>query len=247
MREQGEIVAVVAIIRDVTESKRAEDMIRYALAEKEVLLREIHHRVKNNLAGIISLINLQSASLTNPGTISHLRDLETRIRSIALVHESMYQTKNLARIDVADYTDNLVRYLFQVYDGGVGVRYRINIRDCTLPIGTAIPFGSVITEIVTNSLKYAFPETFSCVEIRGEPCTVSISMHREGSEYFLDISDNGIGLPDGTIGSVSQSLGIYLIRLIVEHQLQGSLEIDTTRGTSYAIRFPEPISIEFTN
>jgi two-component system, sensor histidine kinase PdtaS len=109
-----------------------------------------------------------------------------------------------------------------------------------MSIETAIPCGLVMSEIVTNSLKYAFPHTFSCEEIRGEPCTIALTLHREGSDYLLKITDNGIGTPEGNDVTMSHSLGLFLIRFIVEHQLRGSLEINTSGGTAYTIRFPAP-------
>jgi len=225
---------------NITDRKHAEETIQHALAEKEILLREIHHRVKNNLAGIIALINLQTGSLPDPVQIYLFKDLETRIRSMAIVHESLYQTKDIAHISLASYTENLTRYLFQVYESVTNVRCRIDMGEITMPIETATPCGLVMTEIITNSLKYAFPKTFSCGEIRKEPCTISITMHREGNDYLLTIADNGIGIPDGTDVTMKTSLGLYLIGFIVKHQLQGSTEVSTDNGTSYKIRFPEP-------
>jgi len=108
-----------------------------------------------------------------------------------------------------------------------------------MPIETATPCGLVMNEIVTNSLKYAFPTTFSCGEIHGEPCIIVLTLQREGSDYLLCVSDNGIGIQGGTDATVHHSLGMFLIRLIVEHQLRGSLDISTTSGTAYTIRFPE--------
>jgi two-component sensor histidine kinase len=99
-----------------------------------------------------------------------------------------------------------------------------------------------MSEILTNALKYAFPATFSCTNVRGEPCTIAIAMHQEGNEYILTISDNGIGLPAGMDIAKSPTVGLYLIRLIVEHQLRGSLAISTTEGTAYTIRFPVPVN-----
>jgi PAS domain S-box-containing protein len=236
----GKPVAMMSSFIDITERKRAEETIRHTLAEKEVLLQEIHHRVKNNLAGIIALINLQTSSFTDPAFIFQFKDLETRIRSMALVHESLCLTKDLAQIDVANYTDNLTRHLIAVYGDDPKIRCRIGMGDITMSIDTAMPCGLVMTEIVTNSLKYAFPDTFSCEEIRGEPCTISITMQREGSDYLLTVADNGIGIQPGINVTMASSLGLYLIGFIVEHQLQGTLEISTTGGTAYTIRFPEP-------
>jgi PAS domain S-box-containing protein len=230
----------VAVFEDVTERKRAEETIQHALAEKEVLLREIHHRVKNNLAGILALIELQTSSLSDPVQIAPFKELETRIRSMALVHESLSSAKDLARINVASYTEDLTRHLFQVYGMGAEVQCKIEMGDITLPIETATPCGLVMNEIVTNSLKYAFPKTFSCEESRGEPCTIALTLQREGSDYLLGIADNGIGMPEGIDVTISHTLGLFLIRFIVEHQLRGSLEISNAGGTAYTIRFPEP-------
>ncbi len=235
----GHVVEYQSVGRDITERKEAEEAIQHALAEKEILLREIHHRVKNNLAGIISLINLQIGSLTDPLLISQFNDLETRIRSMALVHESLSVTKDLARINVATYTENLTRHLFQIYGKATNIRCRIDMGDVMMPIETAIPCGLVMNEIVTNSLKYAFPPTSTCVEIRGEPCTITLTLHREGNNYRLMIADNGIGMPEGIDITAARTLGLYLIRFIVNHQMRGSLEVSTAGGTAYMIRFPE--------
>jgi PAS domain S-box-containing protein len=240
IQDKGQNVGTISFGIDITERKRAEETIRHALAEKEVLLREIHHRVKNNLAGIIALINLQRASLTDPVYISQFKELKTRIRSMAIVHESLSITKDVARVNIASYTENLTRHLFQVYETATGIRCRIDMGDITLPIETTTPCGLVMNEIVTNSLKYAFPDTFSCREIRGEPCTITLTLQRDGSDYLLTVADNGIGIPEGIDVAKTPSLGLYLIRFIVRHQLRGTLEINTAGGTEYTIRFPEP-------
>ena len=241
----GSVEGLLAIGQDVTERKRAEEALRSALAEKEMLLREIHHRVKNNITEIISLIELQIISLTDSTQIHLLKDLKSRIRSMALVHESLYLAEDLAWIDIATYTENLIRSLFQVYGTGADIRLRIEMGDVTIPPETAIPCGLVMSEVVTNSLKYAFPKTFSCAEIRGEPCTIALTLHREGNDYLLKIADNGTGMPEGIDDTMSPSLGLYLIRIIVTHQLRGSLEISTAGGTAYTIRFPDPVAKEY--
>jgi PAS domain S-box-containing protein len=237
---QGWRGGVDVYMRDITERKVAEEQLRRAFEEREVLIREVHHRVKNNLSSIISLIDLQTARLDDPVVVSQMRDLETRIRSMALVHESLMVSEDLSRINVVPYIDNLLRYLSDAHGSPSGIRYRIEIEDVTMPIGTAIPCGLVMSEIITNSLKYAFPVTFSCREIRGEVCTVTISLKRENREYLLNIADNGVGMPGGIESGVTGTLGLYLIKLIVMHQLRGNLSVEATGGTSYMIRFPEP-------
>jgi two-component sensor histidine kinase len=112
--------------------------------------------------------------------------------------------------------------------------------DITLPIETAIPCGLVMSEIVTNALKYAFPKTFSCNDQRDEPCTITLTLHREGNNYRLMIADNGTGMPEGIDITASRTLGLYLIGFIVRHQLRGTLEVSTDGGTAYTIQFPEP-------
>ena len=240
-RGKGNQVTVFLTLQDITERKQTEEIMRASLAEKEILLREIHHRVKNNLTSIISLIELQIDILTDPAQINLLKDLKTRVRSMVLVHESLYVTHDLGRINFASYTDNLTRHLLQVYGTGNKIQCKIEIKDITMPLETAVPCGAVMSEIVTNSLKYAFPQSFSCEEIRKEPCTIDLSLHFDGSDYLLKIADNGVGIPEGVDSTMSHSLGLFLIRFIVEHQLQGSLEISTAQGTAYTIRFPVPV------
>jgi PAS domain S-box-containing protein len=245
LTDDADLISSIAHGIDITEFERAEETIRSALAEKAMLLREIHHRVKNNIAEIISLIELKIISLTDPTQIHLLMDLESRIRSMALVHESLYLTEDLAWINIATYTENLIRSLFQVYGTGTDIRLRIEMGNITIPPESAIPCGLVMSEVVTNSLKYAFPKTFSCAEIRGEPCTIALTLHREGNDYLLKIADNGTGMPEGVDDTMSPSLGLYLIRIIVTHQLRGSLEISTAGGTAYTIRFPDPVAKEY--
>jgi len=229
---------LLTVVHDITDRKKAEEIIIKALAEKETLLREVHHRVKNNLVGIVALINLQTSSLKDPVLISHLNELETRIRSMEFVHELLYLSGDISRIDITTYLNTLSQYLIMMYKIKSKIGCRIESDSVTMPIETAIPFGLVISEIVSNSMKYAFPDTFSCKEKRREECTISIILKSDGKEYLCEIADNGIGLSSGIDESISGSLGLYLIRFIVEHELQGCLEINTTEGTMYTLRFP---------
>ncbi len=227
---------------DITERKSAEEKLKSTLIEKEILLGEVHHRVKNSLTGMIGLINLRINLYTDPFLISILKNIEAQIRSMIIVHELLCQTKDFAGISPATYVEELIQYRAQTYEKPTEVSFSIDMGEFVIPIEIANPLGLVMNEIVTNALKYAFPKSFSCKEIRGNPCTISFSMKSEGNDYLLKISDNGIGIADGTDFSMTCSIGLYLIRFIVEHQLQGNLEISTTGGTSYTIRFPMQVS-----
>ena len=215
----------------------AEKQVRESLEEKEVLLREIHHRVKNNLARVISLIGLQKAQLSDPEDVARFRDLESRIRSMSLVHESLYHSRSFSRINVQTYVEDLVQHLIQSYGPRAEIRWEIRMGDVVLPIDTAIHCGLIITEIVTNSLKYAFPEGWSCRKERGEECRISLSMNEKDGFIILNASDNGRGIPPGTVVPGPRSLGLSLIRILAKNQLHGDLEMDTTHGTSFVVRF----------
>ena len=161
---------------------------------------------------------------------------------MAIVHELLYVTKDFTQINLSTYMNELVRYLLQVYETTTQVQYKIDMGGFMMPIETIIPCGQVISEIITNSLKYAFPDTFSCKDKRGEPCSITISLQCEGNDYLLNVADNGIGMREAVDAPGSSSLGKFLIRFIVEHQLQGNLEINTKEGTVYTIRFPIRVS-----
>ncbi len=206
-RENQVPLATVQVIEEIAgpigsaiQRVGAETQVRESLAEKEVLLREIHHRVKNNLARVISLIGLQKAQLTDPEDIARFRDLESRIRSMSLVHESLYHSDSLSRINAQKYAEDLVQHLIQAYGPRSDIRWNIRMGNTHLPIDTAIHCGLIITEIVTNSLKYAFPEGWSCQEERGEPCEIALSMTEKDGFIILNASDNGRGIPPGSTG-----------------------------------------------
>ncbi len=155
------------------------------------------------------------------------------------VHELLYLSDDISRIVVKDYTEMLSQYLFQAYKTKSKVSCRIDMEDFILPIETAIPLGLVMSEFITNSLKYAFPDISCCREEPGKPCTITISLKREGNDYLLIIADNGIVLREMENVTTSNPTSLDLIRFIIEHQLQGNLEISTSEGTLYNIRFPE--------
>ncbi len=227
--DQGEPVALVGVARDVTERKRAEERIRDSLREKEVLLKEIHHRVKNNLQVITSLLNLQSAKVGNPETAAALKESQTRIRSMALVHEELYRSRDLASIDFSSYIRKLASNLFHAYQAAVAeITLHLDVVDVYLPVDTAIPCGLIVNELISNSLKYAFPKRTS-----GK---VTVAFHHDGPSYTLRVSDDGVGLPAHVDLDRTETLGLQLVTTLAK-QLRGELAVDRSGGTTFTLAF----------
>lgn len=220
-----------AMQREVLVRQRAEEEIKLSLKEKEVLLKEIHHRVKNNLQIISSLLNLQSAQLQDAGAYGLFRESQARVRSMALIHEKLYQSKDLARIDFDGYVRDLMVYLFRSYVANPDqIHTVIDTSDMYLGIDTAIPCGLIISELVTNSLKYAFPNGR-----RGE-IYIGLAPHDDG-HLRLEVSDTGVGLPEGFDWRDTDSLGLQLVSTLTA-QLHGEIEVSGRGGTSFKITFP---------
>jgi len=220
--------AVQALQAEIAERKRIEAQIQSSLQEKEVLLKEIHHRVKNNLQIISSLLSLQSEKINSENPAKTFRESQDRIRSMALIHEKLYQSKDISRVDFAEYVRSLTAYLSRSYVTGPGIEIAIDIRDVSLGIDIAIPCGLIINELVSNSLKYAFPD--------GRSGVVRIGLARCGNEYTLTVSDSGVGLSAGLDFRNTSSLGLQLVNTLV-CQLEGTIELDSSHGTMFRITF----------
>jgi PAS domain S-box-containing protein len=211
------------IIRDVTESKRAEEQIRTSLAEKEVLLREIHHRVKNNLQIISSLLYLQTKRAKDEETIATLQDSQNRVKAMSLIHEKLYQTENLSHINMEEYILSLVQSLFTSFGVTTNtIDLQVLATDVYFGVDLAIPCGVIINELISNALKYAFPNG-SKGSIR-----IEVETSREGG-WELKVEDDGIGLPDDLNIERSNSLGLQLVSNLVE-QLNGEIIITKEKG-----------------
>jgi two-component system response regulator len=227
----GQLLALEGFITDITERKEAEERLKASLKEKEVLLREIHHRVKNNLQIIFSLLNLQSGYIRDSHALDMFRECQNRVRSMALIHEVLYQAKDLARVNFAEYIKNLALNLFRSY--GVSsevISLNISVREVMLEIDTAIPCGLIINELVSNSLKYAFPG--------GKTGKITIDMHLEdGNQLILIVSDDGVGLPAGLDFRNTETLGLQLVNTLTD-QLKGLIEVQGKQGTEFKIIFP---------
>jgi PAS domain S-box-containing protein len=223
-------VRVLGALQDITDRKQAEESMMGSLKEKEVLLKEIHHRVKNNLQIISSLLSLQSEKINNENPAQTFRESQDRIRSMALIHEKLYRSKDISRIDFAEYVRSLTAYLSRSYVTRPGIEIAIDIRDVSLDIDTAIPCGLIINELVSNSLKYAFPG--------GRAGEVRIGLARCDNEYTLTVGDNGIGLSADLDFRNTASLGLQLVNTLVG-QLDGTIELDPSGGTMFRITFAE--------
>ncbi|HEX7974683.1 MAG TPA: GAF domain-containing protein [Anaerolineales bacterium] len=218
--------------------------IRSSLHEKEVLLKEIHHRVKNNMQIISSLLSLQSEKISDPQALEMLGDSQTRIRSMALIHEKLYRSKDLAQIDFGEYIRSLAGYLFRTLGGDVrGVRLDLEAAEVFLGVDTAVPCGLVLNELLSNALKHAFPEAPGGSAPIGGP-VIRILLQAEGAgRWVLTVADNGVGFPPGLDFTSAGSLGLQLVASLVE-QLGGRLELDCQAGTTVRVRFPAPVRVE---
>jgi len=223
---------VLGMVEDITERKRSEKQIQASLREKEVLLKEIHHRVKNNLQVISSLLYLQSKNIEDKETLEIFQESQNRVRSMALVHERLYQSQDLARIDFAEYVRNLASYLFRSYDVNTNViQLKIKVDDVFLGVDTAIPCGLMINELVSNSLKHAFPD--------GKEGEIGIELCADDEGQFtLMVRDNGVGFPQDLDFQNTKSLGLQLVNTLAA-QLEGTIELDRSGGTAFEMTFTE--------
>ena len=216
-----------ALEDEVAMRKQAEETIRASLDEKVLLLREIHHRVKNNLQIIISLTNLQMRSMNDPRLKQIMAETQNRVRAMSLVHEKLYQSANLSSINLSDYTYFLSGQLFSFYGIEPGkVALQIDIEKIQLDINTAIPLGLILNELISNALRHAFPD--------GRTGTISISGHSASGVLTLVIKDDGTGLPQGLDWKNTESLGLRLVNSLVD-QLGGTIELGTGTGTAFII------------
>ena len=228
----GKQSLLLAIVRDITERKQAEEKIKKSLHEKEMLLKEIHHRVKNNLQIISSLLYLQTNELKNEHVLNIITESQNRIRSMAMIHEKLYKSKDIARIAFSEYIQDLTTFLYRSYSLNSDiVKLKMDTGDVLLDIDSAIPCGLIINELVTNTLKYAFPQNR-----KGEINIKFFSKNNKDFEFI--ISDNGVGLPDNFQLETCESLGLRLVNNLVD-QLNGNMEINKEGGTTFRITFSQ--------
>jgi len=225
----GSFSGTVAAFSDITELKRAEAQIKESLREKEVLLQEIHHRVKNNLQVIASLLNLQSNNFGDPLAAEVFRESQDRVYSMALIHEQLYQSENLAQVDFGHYARELAAHLHGSYGAPErGVRLQTDVGEVFLGIDTAVPCGLILNELVSNALKHAFPD--------GRTGEISIGLCEDGEDVALTVRDDGVGIPEGLDLQRTDSLGLKLVAILVE-QLDGVIDIERSSGTAFTVTF----------
>jgi len=229
-RKNEKTVGVVSVLRDITERKQIEEKLRRSLKEKEVLIRELHHRVKNNMQVMLSLLRLQARKIKDKKMAEILRVWQNRLRSIALVHEKLYESENLARIEFGSYIRKLavsLSHAFEVEESNI--RIEMDIESIFLDINTAIPLGLIINELVSNSIKHAFPD-----DRKGK---IRLDFHKnDKNSYSLIVKDNGVGLTKNIKFQDPQTLGFQLINDLID-QITGSVEVSRRGGTTFKIMF----------
>jgi PAS domain S-box-containing protein len=250
-RSQG-TAAVRIMLLDISDIRRAEESLCQtieklnerehkltdALTEKEVLLAEIHHRVKNNLTAFIALLSLEGSIEETPAGRELKKDLQNRARSMALIHETLYRTNNFSHVDMEFYLTSLIEQIIKSYSSPQSIRTVIEVKGVELDLARATPAGLIVNEIVTNSLKHAFPaETKTCLADQENPCTIGIRMTEENGSYLLTVYDNGIGMAAGYDPQTAKTLGLKLVNFLAKYQMRAKVEVNTTKGTEFVFQF----------
>ena len=229
--EKENMVAALGVSIDITRSKQDEERLKALLDEKNILLAEVHHRVKNNLQIVISLLDLQASEIGDEQLAIALGESRGRVSSMSLVHELLYRSNDYTHIDLGEYVDQLATTLFninKVEPEKIGMQ--IEAAQIYLDLEKAIPCGLLLNELITNSLKYAFPD--------GREGKIWIKFISEKNDLTLLYGDDGIGIPDGIDLGTSQSLGLQLVNMLATHDLQGWINLECEQGTRFCIKFP---------
>lgn len=230
--ELNEKIMIIAIADDITQQKQTENRIKASLKEKETLLKEIHHRVKNNMQVVSSLLSLQAEEIEEDNVLSVFSDSRNRVQSISMVHEILYQSDNLSEIRLQIYLENLTGYLKSVYAApGKMVHIHINVGEIVLKMDQAVPFGLIATELLTNSFKYG--------ALENNPLEIEISACLDEKQIIVVFTDNGPGLPPDFNFKTVKTLGLKLVAGLITDQLEGSIDLNNGPGARWVISWPD--------
>ena len=230
----GMINQVMISLEDVTQIVRQRNLLEKSINEKDLLLKEVHHRVKNNLQIVASLLGLQQAGIKDPKTAQTLEDFRNRINSMALVHDALYRSPELDNVDISRYVEELTKTLFAAFrQKDAPVNIKTDVPEIDLSVDVAVPCGLMINELVTNALKYAFPD----------PTMTNKQILIRFTEYDddclrMEVLDNGVGFQHPVVWDSVKSLGLYLVKILCENQLMGSVRVKSKRGAHFIIEFP---------
>lgn len=232
----GDAAGLIGVILDITDQKAYEEKITnllhekdFLLKEKEILLKEVHHRIKNNMSTISSLLHLQSDTVDDPAAVAALNDARARVLSMMIIYDKLYRSADFRNIEVRDYLVNLIYEIFATFPGRKNINIKHAVDDFILDSKVLFPLGIIINELITNSMKHAFPG--------GRNGEINVSVKIDDSGYVdASISDDGIGIPENLDLSKTQSFGLNLISLLAD-QLKGSVAIDRSSGTRFVIKF----------
>jgi PAS domain S-box-containing protein len=223
--------------QNLEELTRREQDLSKALAEKEVLLSEIHHRVKNNLTAFISLLSLEGSTEETPAGKALKLDLQNRARSMAIIHETLYRTHMYDEVDMGMYLTTLLDQIATSFRTVRQVKIVVDAPGVMLDIPRATPAGLIVNELVTNSFKYAFPDSFNAHDARDAPPTITVALVKDDGMYTMTVSDNGVGLPAGFDLAKTQTLGLKLVNFLAKHQMRAKVEVRSANGTEFVFRF----------
>ena len=227
MLSDPDVEGVVINVREITERKINEEKINKLLSEKEMVLKEIHHRIKNNMNIIVSLLNLQARTYEDPVIKNILRDASSRVQSMGILYDKLYASEQISAVSLKIYFPALVREIAKVFSEANSVQMEIQVDDIVLDSKILTPLGIMINELMTNAMKYAF--------IGHTGGSIRLEAHREGNILALIFEDNGVGLPDAAISGTSSGFGLQLVRMLAE-QINGTVSIEKNNGTRFLIR-----------